>query len=362
MISAIVVIIVMVIAMILAVQGNNNLINSLLLHSKQLSAKAMQASSSFSLVQTIVIPNITGRIDHMAIDSRGPKLFVAELGNNSLDVIDLKAGKRINSISSSNIGLLNEPQSVIFIPQLNRIFVSNGKDGTVAVFDAKSFSIIKKIKLPYDDADNMRYDPNSKLLYVGYGEGSLGIINATSYNIVGDIKLSGHPESFQIESENQASSGQKQRIFVNVPQSNSIEVVDSQKRTVSKTWTITNAQNNFPLTQDEANHRLFVGTRDPPKLMVFDTNSGKAVSVLDIANDADDIFYDAAKRRIYLSCGDGFINIFQQQDANHYSALSSVPTARGARTSLFVPELHSFYVAVPRIGNQESKILVYQVG
>ena len=361
MISAIVVIIVMVIAMILAVQGNNNLINSLLLHSKQLSAKAMQASSSFSLVQTIVIPNITGRIDHMAIDSRGPKLFVAELGNNSLDVIDLKAGKRINSISSSNIGLLNEPHSVIFIPQLNRIFVSNGKDGTVAVFDAKSFSIIKKIKFPYDDADNMRYDPNSKLLYVGYGEGSLGIINATSYNIVGDIKLSGHPESFQIESENQASSGQKQRIFVNVPQSNSIEVVDSQKRTVSKTWTITNAQNNFPMTQDEANHRLFVGTRDPPKLMVFDTNSGKVVSVLDIANDADDIFYDTAKKRIYVSCGEGFINIFQQRDANHYSALAAVPTAQGARTSLFVPELHLFYVAVPHIGNQESKILVYQI-
>ena len=115
------------------------------------------------------------------------------------------------------------------------------------------------------------------------------------------------------------------------------------------------------MTLDESNHRLFVGTRDPPKLIVFDTNSGKAVSVLDIANDADDIFYDAAKRRIYISCGDGFINIFQQQDANHYSALASVPTARGARTSLFVPELHSFYVAVPRIENQESKILVYQV-
>jgi hypothetical protein len=173
--------------------------------------------------------------------------------------------------------------------------------------------------------------------------------------------LSGHPESFQIEQEKGGASGQNQRIFVNVPQSNSIEVADSQKHTVSKTWIITNAQDNFPMTLDESNHRLFVGTRDPPKLIVFDTNSGKAVSVLDIANDADDIFYDAAKRRIYISCGDGFINIFQQQDANHYSALASVPTARGARTSLFVPELHSFYVAVPRIENQESKILVYQV-
>jgi DNA-binding beta-propeller fold protein YncE len=350
--------------MVIAVQGNNNIINSLLVHSKQLSAKALPSSSTsspFSLVQTIVIPNVNGRIDHMAIDIRGQKLFVAELGNNSLDVIDLKEAKRIQSVGSNNVGLLNEPQSVLFIPELNRIFVSNGQDGTVDVFDANSFSFIKEVKLPSDDADNMRYDPNSKLVYVGYGEGSIGIINATNYNIVGSIRLSGHPESFQIENEKQAIE-QKQRIFVNVPRSNSIEVSDSQNRTVSKTWPIINAQNNFPMAIDEINHRLFVGTRDPPKFIVFDTNSGKAISVLDIANDADDIFYDAAKKHIYVSCGEGFINIFQQQDANHYSALTDVPTAQGARTSLFVPELHSFYVPVPHIGNQESKILVYQVG
>ena len=209
----------------------------------------------------------------------------------------------------------------------------------------------------------MRYDPGSKLLYVGYGEGSLSIINTTNYNIVGNIPLNGHPESFQLEDYKQALSGQKQRIFINVPQSNSIAVVDDiQKRVVSKTWPITNAQNNFPMALDEANHRLFVGTRDPPKLIVFDTNSGKAVSVLDIANDADDIFYDAEKKRVYVSCGEGFINIFQQKDADHYNAIVSIPTAQGARTSLFVPELQRFYLAVPHIVNQESKILVYQVG
>jgi hypothetical protein len=146
-------------------------------------------------------------------------------------------------------------------------------------------------------------------------------------------------------------------------QSNSIEVVDDiQKHAVSKTWTITSAQNNFPMALDEANHRLLVGTRDPPKLMIFDTNSGKVVSILNIENDVDDIFYDAARKRIYVSCGGGFVNIFQQQeDANHYNAIASIPTAQGARTSLFVPELHRFYIAVPHIANQESKILVYQV-
>src|SRR5919199_1613547 len=174
----------MIIAVILVGQGDNiNIMNSLLLYGKQLSAKALP-SSSFSLIQTIAIPNVNGRIDHMAIDIKSQRLFVAELENNSLDVIDLKAAKRVHSIS--NNGLLNEPQSVIFIPELNRIFVSNGQDGTVNVFDAKSFSFIKKIKLPSVDADNMRYDPKSKLVYIGYGEGALAIMNATSYNIVGD--------------------------------------------------------------------------------------------------------------------------------------------------------------------------------
>jgi len=243
--------------------------------------------------------------------------------------------------------------------------VSNGQDGTVDAFDAKSFSFIKKIKLRSDDADNMRYDPNNKLVYVGYGEGALAIINGTNYDIVAAIKLTGHPESFQIEAQKRILGQQQHRIFVNVPESHSIEVVDSQKHIVSTTWPIINVQNNFPMALDEANHRLFVGTRDPPKLVVFDTNSGKVISILDISKDPDDIFYDAAKKRIYVSCGEGFVNVFQQQqqkDANQYNAIANISTAPGARTSLLVPELNLLYVAVPHLGNQESEILVYQVG
>jgi WD40 repeat protein len=203
-----VVIIVMIIAVIIfTAKDNNYIINSLLLYNKRLSGNDLppsSSSSSFSLTQTIMIPNVNERIDHMAVDIKSQRLFVAELGNNSLDVVDLKAAKRVHSISSNyNNGLLNEPHSVVFIPELIRIFISNGQDGTVDIFDAKSssFSLIKKIKLPSDDADNMHYDPNNKLVYVGYGEGSLGIINATSYSIVGNIKLTGHPESFQIEEQ-----------------------------------------------------------------------------------------------------------------------------------------------------------------
>ena len=351
----VVIVIVVIIAVIFAAQSN---IIKIVPYTKEFSIKA-SPPSSLRLIQTIAIPNVNGRIDHMTIDIGGQKLFVAELENNSIDVVDLKAAKRINSISNG----LDEPQGVIFIPEPNRIFVSNRQDGSVDIFDTKSFKLIKKIKLPSEDADNTRFDSNNKLVYVGYGEGALGVINATNYSIVSDIKLTGHPESFQIE-EQMKAIGQQQRIFVNVPASNSIEVVNSQKHTVSATWPISNAQNNFPMALDEANHRLFVGTRDPPKLVVFDTNSGKVISSLDVAKDPDDIFYDAAKKRIYVSCGEGFINIFQQQqkDANHYSMITDVPTAPGARTSLLVPELNRFYLAVPHLGDQQSEILVYQVG
>jgi DNA-binding beta-propeller fold protein YncE len=323
-------------------------------YGNQLSAKS---SYSFKLIQTIPIPNVNGRIDHMDVDIlRDQKiLFVAEIENNTLDTIDLNAGKRIHSIGN---GLLNQPQGVIFIPEFNKIYVSNGQDGSVDIFDAKSFIFVKKIKLSSgDDADNIHYDPNSKLIYVGYGEGALDIINASNGNIVGNIQLAAHPESFQIEEQKKLM---QHRIFVNVPTTNAIVVVDSGKRMVSTTWPIINTQNNFPMALDEVNHRLFVGTRDPPKLMVFDTDSGKVISSLNIAKDPDDIFYDAAKKRIYVSCGEGFINIFQQQDANHYNPIASITTAPGARISLFVPELNRFYLAVPHLGNQESEILVYQ--
>lgn len=319
---------------------------------------SIKVSSLLKLIQTIPVPNVNGRIDHMAVSIlRGQTLlFVAEIENITLDIIDLNASKRIHSIGN---GLLNEPQGVIFIPEFNRIYVSNGQDGSVDIFNAKSFSFVKKIKLSSgDDADNIHYDPNSKLVYVGYGEGALAIINAYNDSVVGNIQLAAHPESFQIEEQKNLIL---HRIFINVPASNSIAVVDSEKRMVSATWPIINAQNNFPMALDEVNHRLFIGTRDPSKLMVFDTDSGKVISSLNIAKDPDDIFYDAAKKRIYVSCGEGFINIFQQQDANHYNPIASIATAPGARTSLFVPELNRFYLAVPHLGNQESEILVYQI-
>jgi len=299
------------------------------------------------LVQTIPLPNVEGRIDHMAVDLKGERLFVAALENNTTEVLDLRAGKRIRSITG-----LHEPQGVGFIPEFNKIFIANGQGGACDVFDASSFKLIKSVKFS-DDADNIRYDAAAHRVYVGYGSGGLGIIDAATGDKAGEIKLEGHPESFQLE-----KSGP--RIFVNIPTSRSIVVLDREKRATITSWPTAGATANFPMALDETHHRLFVGFRKPAKLIVFDTETGKVVAELPSPDDADDIFYDNPRRRIYVSGGDGSIGIFQQNDADHYETMTKIPTSSGARTSLFVPELSRFYLAVPHRGAQTAEVRVYQ--
>jgi hypothetical protein len=299
------------------------------------------------LIQTIPLPNVEGRIDHMAVDLKGQRLFIAALENNTAEVLDLRAGKRIQTITG-----LHEPQGIGFIPEFNKIFIANAKGGACDVFDGSSFKLVKTIKFS-DDADNIRYDAAARRVYVGYGSGGLGIIDAATGDQLGEIKLDGHPESFQLE-----KSGT--RIFVNIPASQKIVVVDREKRAAVTAWPVAGATANFPMALDETHHRLFVGFRKPAKLTVFDTESGKVVTNLDSPGDADDIFYDGTRQQIYISGGDGFIGIIQQQDADHYKTLTKIPTASGARTSLFVPELSRFYLAVPHRGAQTAEVRVYE--
>src|SRR5436309_7467779 len=246
-----------------------------------------QDATPLRLVQTIPLPNVEGRIDHMAVDLKGQRLFIAALGNNTVEVLDLRAGKRIRSITG-----LHEPQGVGFIPEFNKIFVANAKSGACEVFDGSSFKPIKSIKFS-DDADNIRYDAAARRVYVGYGTGGLGIIDAATGDQLGEIKLEGHPESFQLE-----KSGP--RIFVNIPTSQKITVVDREKRAATTAWPTAGATANFPMALDETHHRLFVGFRNPTKLTVFDTKSGKVVINLDSPGDADDILQDDTSQRICL--------------------------------------------------------------
>lgn len=304
-------------------------------------------SSSLRLVQTIQLPNVSGRIDHMDIDVNGQRLFVAELENNSLDVLDLKEGKRIHSING-----LNEPQGVVFIPDVNKIVIANGGDGTVQIFDSETYSLVKTISLS-SDADNVRYEPSQKLVYVGYGNGGIAIIDPVKGELIDSIKLDGHPESFQISGELQP------RIFVNVPESNAIEVIDSQNRTVVTKWTNNGSSGNYPMALDEDSHRLFVVYREPSELHVIDTGSGRVIANLAVSGDPDDIFYDAKNKQIYVSEGQGFIDIISEQGDN-YHEIAKISTENGARTSLFVPQLDRFYVAIPDYSGDGAKIQVFE--
>ena len=209
-------------------------------------------SAPLRLVQTIPLTNVEGRIDHMAMDLKGQRLFVAALGNNTVEVLDLRAGNRIRSITG-----LHEPQGVGFIAEFNRIFVANGKSGACDVFDGSSFQLIKSVTFS-DDADNVRYDAKARRVYVGYGSGGLGIIDAATGDQLGEIKLEGHPESFQLEKFGP-------RIFVNIPTSQKIIVVDREKRAATTTWPTYGATANFPMALDESIIGCLSGFENPRK-------------------------------------------------------------------------------------------------
>lgn len=306
-----------------------------------------QEKAPLHAVQTIALPNVEGRIDHLSVDLQGQRLYLAALGNNTLEVVDLKAGKVIHSVKG-----LREPQGVAFIPDAKAVYVANGGDGNCQAFAADSLTPLRNAKFS-GDADNLRYDTATKLLYVGYGDGAIGIFEAMTGKVVGDIKLPAHPEAFALE-----QSGA--RIFVNVPKAKQVAVIDRQKRALIAHWPVTQAAANFPMALDEAHHRLFIGCRTPARLLVLDTDSGKVVAQVECAGDTDDVFYDAKNQRVYVSGGAGLISVFAQLDADKYQPIAKIATAPGARTSLFVPAFGRLYLAVPHRGGQAAEVRVYE--
>lgn len=306
-----------------------------------------QEKTPLRAVQTIALPNVEGRIDHLAADIQGQRLFLAALGNNTLEVIDLKAGKVVHSVKG-----LREPQGVAFVPDAKAIYVANGGDGNCEAFAADSLAPMRNAKFS-GDADNLRYDAATKLIYAGYGDGAIGIFEALTGKIVGDIKLPAHPEAFALEQTGT-------RIFVNIPKAKQIAVIDRQKRAVVAHWPVTQAAANYSMAFDEAHHRLFIGCRQPARVLVLDTDTGKIVTEVECAGDTDDVFYDGKTKHIYVSGGEGFISVFAQLDADKYQPVAKIPTAAGARTSLFVPALGRLYLAVPHRGKQSAEVRVYE--
>ena len=303
-----------------------------------------QSAAPLSLQSTIELSHVEGRIDHFAADLKGQRLFVSALGNHTLEVIDLKAGKVVRTLTG-----LQEPQGVLFEPDTNRLFVATD-DGKTRIYDGGAFQLLHTISFR-DDADNIRYDPRSRNAVVGYGSGALAFLDSNGKS-AGEIGMDEHPESFQFERNGT-------RVFVNVPNRKEIEVADAVKRSALVRWPTTAAASCFPMALDESHQRLFTGCRVPARLLVYDLAGGKTVAIEAIAGDTDDLFYDAARGRIYVIGGEGFVDVLQQKDADHYERIARYPTHSGARTGLFVPEWGKLFVAAPHRGSQGAQILVY---
>jgi len=301
------------------------------------------------LARTIALPDVEGRIDHLAIDLQGERLFVAALGNNTVEVVDLRAGGRTQTLKG-----FDEPQGVVFLEVLNRLAVTNGGSGICELRDGQTLTRLTTLAVG-EDADNMRYDSVTRYLYIGYGNGAVGVVDACTGTRVGDITLKAHPESLQLESAGP-------RMYVNVPEAHEIAVLDrTQQRTIASWPTAAVGQGNFPMALDETHHRLFVGFRQPAKLAAFDTTSGTLVAAVDCVGDADDIFYDAVRQRLYVAGGDGALEVFTQINADTYQRLARISTPSGSRTALYAPERNQLFLAVPHRGTQRAEIRIYAV-
>lgn len=304
------------------------------------------------LTGAIPLPNVQGRIDHFGFDPKG-QLFVSALGNNTEEVIDLGAGRVVHTITG-----VPKPQGVAYAPELNRLFVASD-EGKLYIYDGASFDLITSIDFG-DDVDNLRYDAASKRVYVGYGDeeaGAIGVVDATTNKRLDeDFRLGAHPESFQLE-----ASGPD--IYVNLPDLKQVAVVNRHTRVISR-WPLA-LESNFPMALDEPNHRLFVVTHAPPRLAVLDTKSGHVVAALPCVQNSDDVYYDSARKRVYVPGGEGYISVFQQKDPDHYELITRIPSAVGARTGGYFGKgrkgFEVLYVAVPARADRGAEVLIYTV-
>jgi DNA-binding beta-propeller fold protein YncE len=305
------------------------------------------------LTGAIPLPNVKGRIDHFGLDPVHNRLFVSALGNNTEEIIGIGAQTVVHTISG-----VPTPQGVAYSPETNKLFVGSD-EGKLYIYDGTTFDLITSIDFG-DDVDNLRYDSADKRLYVGYGAektGAIGMVNpATNKRLDDEFKLGAHPESFQL-----AASGPN--IYVNLPDLKQIAVVNRRTHSITR-WPIS-FESNFPMALDETDHRLFVATRSPALLAVFDTSSGRLVTTLPTVQDSDDLYYDFARKRVYVCGGEGYISVFQQEDADHYKLLAKVQTAIGARTAGYFGKgrkgFDRFYVAVPARADHGAEVWIYTV-
>lgn len=305
--------------------------------------------ASLLLVQEIPLPNVGGRIDHFTFDAKRKRVIGAALGNNTVEIVDTFSGRDIHSIAGAAA-----PQGVVYVAEFDKLFVANGTDGKLRIYSGDSFKTLNTLEIG-EDADNVRYDPAEKRVYVAYGgdeEGGIAAIDAASEKRLEDVaKLDAHPESFQI-------AASKPVIYANIATKAKVVLIDKTTHKVTD-WPLKSGKANYPMALDEADHRIFVVTRKPAQLVVLDSDSGAMVTSIPCVNDSDDVYYDAGRKRIYAPGGEGFISIIQQIDPDHYQSIAKIPTTVGARTGLWYEKRDRFYLAVPATSKQGASLWVY---
>jgi DNA-binding beta-propeller fold protein YncE len=308
------------------------------------------------LVETIPMPNVKGRIDHMEVDAKGKRLFIPGLENGTLEVVDLQAGKWMRSIPG-----FKKPQGILYVAELNKLFVASGDDGMVRVFRGDTLDLLNSIQLE-PGPNRVVYEPHSQLVYVGYGGkdagkdyGEVGIIDAKNDKHVADIKVAAHPSELLLN-----KSGTTLFVFISI--ANQLQLIDTNKRQVISTWPVS-SQRPGDAAFDESTSRLFIGTRTPPEMVAMDSKSGKEIAHLPTADGMDGVYFDMPRRRVYVSGGrelpSGFVYVYQQKDADDYEIIGKVTSRGGAGTSLWSPELDRYYVAAPASEGADAAVLVY---
>jgi hypothetical protein len=305
-------------------------------------APASAPDGGLRAVGQIELPGVEGRIDHFAIDLEHRRLYVAALGANEVEVVDLEAGRRVARLQG-----LPEVQGLAFAQASQRLFVAVGGSGQVLAFEHDK-QVASAHGLP--DADNMRLSPSADRLFVGYGDG-LAILDPQSLRIVDKISLPGHPEAFEL-----AARGAE--IYVNVPETAQVIVVDQRAGKAASTWSVKPEAANFPMAIDEADQRLYVGTRRPAALLVFDTATGHRLADMPLCGDVDDLFLDSRAGRLYAVCGEGQVRVFAV--GGGFATGQRIATAPGARTGLFVPSLRLLFVAAPVRSSGPARLLMFR--
>ena len=304
-------------------------------------------AGSLRLEREIPLSGVEGRIDHLAADVAGQRVFVAALGSGALEVVDIDQGKRTGEIKG-----LKEPQGVAYAPSSGAVYVAGGGDGTVRSFDSHTLKPLRDVKLG-EDADNLRLDAAHGQLLAGYGSGAIALLGL-DLSRKANFALPAHPESFQF-----APDGQ--HVLVNLPNSRQIASIDLAAQAVNADWSHPSSTENFSMAVDGTIHRVFIPCRKPARLLVINSDTGRITAWQATVGDADDIFIDEALRIVYVIGGDGFVDVLYVRAGDAMVSRAKVATAPGARTGLYVPEWKKLLVAAPRQGNAEARLLVFSV-